>query len=104
MQIAFLDDSTLERKAKGVKSKVEKVLMKCGHAANATCDGKPACAICACTEVADTIPDLTGRKARCGYYGTHCHSETPSSMKLPFFEYRPDKEYDTYYCGCYGWD
>ena len=82
------------------------VMMKCGHAANATDkDGKPICAICIgltpdAEIVAETKPDLTGRKARC----TQCGRVTNSNEKLPFFEYRPNCEYDSFYCGCRGWD
>lgn len=94
------------------------VLMKCGCRAQGYTgkagDRKPICIIHDCTEVADEQPDLTGRKARCSYYGCgvkygnrkdgKCHSEVDSSIGLPFFEYRPDAEYDKYYCGCWGWD
>lgn len=123
------------------------VMMQCGHAANATCEGKPCCAICTgspgATLVAET-PNLEGRQARCSY----CNSTQPSSTKLAFFEYRGPgsqsasqsckcgyhwaahvhdprrvvptsvvergecsgfqskggSEYDSYYCGCRGWD
>ena len=27
-----------------------------------------------------------------------------SNEMAPFFKARPDKEFDDYYCGCYGWD
>lgn len=81
-------------------------LMKCGHTANAVSNGKPCCAICfgideGATEIADTVPDLTGRKAKC-FYG--CGKIADSSYSLPFFEYKPNSEYDSYYCGCEGWD
>lgn len=35
-----------------------------------------------------------------------CDCEKPSDPKLPFFESKPDKEFDAFYCGCYscGWD
>lgn len=79
-------------------------LMKCGHAANSTSNGKPSCVICAGiikdNEVIDQIVDLTGRFAKCAYGG----SVVPSSMDLAFFEYRPNEKEDIYYCGCYGWD
>lgn len=83
-------------------------IMKCGHAANAHMqrDGKdvPCCAICFGSDGAEEIkelqPDLTGRKARC-FYGDN---ETASSNNLPFFDYCDDKEYDRYYCGCFGFD
>lgn len=82
--------------------------MKCGHANNAvTGDGKPACAICECTEIERECKGnegLEGREARCSYYGKNCHSKTASSWDLAFFSHRPDKEYDEYYCGCWGWD
>lgn len=86
-----------------------KVIMKCGHSANAEhvlSDGtrEPCCAICDCFEVAEKLPDLTGRKARCDYYGFKCRSERDSRIDLPFFEYCPDKKHDRFYCGCYGWD
>lgn len=101
-------------------------MMKCGHAANATnSDGKPVCAICiliglGADEVAAT-PALSGRIAKCSY--TKCHetwlrkhdthygefgadgqSFAPSSTNLPFFEHKPDKPFDEYFCGCWGWD
>ena len=81
------------------------VMMKCGHAANATHNGKPVCAIYFgltpdAEIVAGTAPDLTGRKARCNY----CGEIVDSKASLPFFEYRPEQEYDSFYCGCWGWD
>ena len=81
-------------------------LMKCGHTANATdSDGKPVCAICAgltpnAKIVDNKKPDLKGRIAKCN----SCSRTTSSSYNLAFFEYKPDKEQDSYYCGCYGWD
>lgn len=75
-------------------------MMACGHAANSTCNGKPACAICTCTVIAKEAPSLKDRKAVCLY----CNTKVPSSTNLPFFEYRPKLEYDGYYCGCRGWD
>lgn len=83
-----------------------KPMMKCGHAANAVDkDGNPCCAICAGSTpdafiVEDKEIDLTGRKAICSY----CNTIVDSSLDLPFFEYRPDKEYDNFYDGCWGWD
>lgn len=81
------------------------VAMQCGHTANATSsDGKPACAICVGIHPGATEPgppsDLTGRTARCAYGGI----AVPSNASLPFFEHRPDKPHDLYYCGCFGWD
>ena len=83
----------------------EPVLMKCGHTANAEYDnGKPCCLICSLKreayEVVDDKPDLTGRKAKC----TDCGEIVDSNWNLPFFEYCPDKEYDRFYSGCWGWD
>ncbi len=101
-------------------------MMKCGHAANATSNGKPACVICAGISgganmiVNDNPPNLSGRKARCSYYGTSpkgrnyegesckrgevCKCERDSSEELAFFEYCLGKDFDKYYCGCWGWD
>jgi hypothetical protein len=46
------------------------------------------------------------RKARCGYYGKRCKSEALSRDRanLAFFKETPDRDYDDYYCGCYGWN
>lgn len=92
-----------------------KPLMKCGHTAHARDEhGNPACIICNCTEVEENKPDLTDRKARCSYHGQTftrcngqtitCHGEADSSYRLPFFEHKPESEFDAYYCGCWGWD
>lgn len=43
---------------------------------------------------------LGGRVAKC----IDCGKTKPSNENLPFFERRPNKEYDIFYCGCYGWD
>ena len=76
------------------------IIMACGHVANArTKYGKPACAICMCEKIGE-MPDLTNRIAKC----LLCGNERDSNIDLPFFEYRPDSEYDNYYCGCMGWD
>jgi len=103
-------------------------LMGCGHTANSTVKGKdglpdrPACAICVCIvpgwdNPVEVKPSLDGRMARCGYDsrlrgGQHegrnhnraGESPTPSRWGLPFFEHRPDKDEDAFYCGCWGWD
>ena len=68
-------------------------------------------------------PDLTRRKARCAYYGKPvkisayngnccnickggdiCRCEKDSNLNLWFFQYKPDKPYDEYYCACHGCD
>lgn len=37
--------------------------------------------------------------------GTRCKCERPSAgEQLPFFESKPDRPYDAFYCGCSGWD
>ena len=86
-----------------------KYLMACGHVAQAIDDaGNPVCAICCpdpkSTIVKRTIENMTdgleGRKARCAW----CNKKTDSRWDLAFFEYKPNKEYDEYYCGCGGWD
>ena len=99
-------------------------LMKCGHSANGrnSKTGRPVCVICAGltpdAEIEVETPSLEGRTARCAYYGARpyknecpkcrgrerCKCEEQSSSNLAFFEYRPDAEYDSFYCGCSGWD
>jgi hypothetical protein len=65
------------------------VMMECGHAANATTEGNPCCAICfmldpGATVVSVSPPSLEGRIAVC----PHCKKTKPSSPELAFFEYR----------------
>lgn len=84
-------------------------MMKCGHRANAKNmeTGLPVCAICigigsGGDVVDDSPPDMTNRMATCSY---GCKTPPrPSTDNLAFFEHRPDKDTDVYYCGCYGWD
>lgn len=81
-------------------------LMGCGCAANATdSDGKPVCAvhlgINAGAEQVAEAPNLKGRRAKCCY---RCGSESDSNLNLAFFEHRPNQEFDSYYCGCWGWN
>jgi hypothetical protein len=66
--------------------------------------------------ISDAAPDLTNREALCRYrspgtYGARRgekrgsrHGYVKSSVDLPFFEHHPDKPFDEYYCGCFGWD
>lgn len=75
-------------------------LMKCGHTANATVNGKEMCTICDCFEEADEMPSLEGRRAKCIY----CNHTVKSSYDLPFFKYQPIYASDRFYCGCRGWD
>jgi hypothetical protein len=101
-------------------------MMTCGCAGQANRilkDGSriPACIIHDCTEVAPAGPDLTGRKARCAYYGKStslkarysrnecnygqdkapiCTCEQPSSSKLPFFEYQGAGSTEATKCKC----
>lgn len=100
---------------------------------NAT-TGQPSCAICLgdprAEQIEENPPDLTNRKARCVYFGAvsgipgqcspvmgafgHpelntkprcvCQTEIASNLNLPFFEYRPNEDFDFFYCGCHGWD
>ena len=87
-----------------------KPMMKCGHTANATSEDKPCCVICAPKKEAFQIsldPDLTGRMMKCSYTrgrNGETHKPVPSKLTAAFFEYRPDREFDEYYCGCWGWD
>lgn len=84
-------------------------LMKCGHVAQGVAsDGKPVCVICAGIHTGGLTVDrelhgtegLEGRKAKC----FDCGETVDSRWELPFFDYRPDEEYDGYYDGCRGWD
>jgi hypothetical protein len=107
---------------------MSEIMMKCGHASQGYKvvgdECIPCCVICDETEQAPA-PDLTGRTARCSYYGMakinrryandecnygckgktkcECGSE-PSKVDLAFFKHHPDKEQDEFYCGCMGWD
>lgn len=79
-------------------------MLKCGCRAvgsltTTTGERVPYCVTHDCGEVAPN-PDLTGREARCPY----CKHVRESKTDLPFFMYRPEAEYDSYYCGCRGWD
>jgi hypothetical protein len=71
---------------------------------------------------------MSERMARCnyfgkpyphpnGYHGCECRNcrdvnkgvcvcERPSSdgAKLAFFQARPEREYDSFYCGCHSWE
>ena len=77
-------------------------IMECGHIENAkTLDNKPFCAICSCDVVAKEINDTnkTQKFAKC-----HCGKIKESSPYLPFFKEQPNSKYDSFYCGCDGWD
>lgn len=110
---------------------MEHKILKCGHAANAEKvlpDGTriPSCVFCDCTEEA-IQPNLEGRMARCNHYDSPvskrnnetyypkmmttnalgqrcCGSIVPSDTNLPFFQYKPNEKYDSFYCGCQSWD
>lgn len=80
-------------------------LMKCGHTSNATDEnGNPVCLICVgikkgAEEIAEYQPDLKNREAKC----MDCGKKVNSELNLPFFEHKPESEYDRFYCGCRGW-
>ena len=90
-------------------NKNDLILMKCGCVAMAVCRQRngvvydppiPACAIHDCVEPAEEQPDLTGREAQC----TMCGKPAPSSIDLPFFEYRgPGSPFATEKCGNCGY-
>lgn len=78
------------------------VMMKCGHAANATdSTGRPSCAMCigihpGADVIDPSFPDLGGRQAQCS-----CKRLKPSSATLPFFEYcGPESKEATESCTC----
>lgn len=80
-------------------------IMKCGHVVD---EKHPKCDLCNCTtilrEVMNNTDGLENRKARCCQHKTSKPPEVPSRWDLPFFNYRPDKDFDEYYCGCWGWE
>ena len=89
------------------------ILMKCGCVSTGVCTARngikydppiPICITHDCSVIEENKPSLSGRKSRCSYYGSHCHSEFDSSYNLAFFKYKPESAFDTYYCGCFGWD
>ena len=53
------------------------------------------------TVTAEYVDDAK-RKSKCTYGCKDTIVESKES--LPFFKEQKDKEYDEYYCGCYGWD
>ena len=79
-------------------------MMVCGHAANGQ-EAKtkaPICVVCNVVEVSKEPVNLDGRKAVC-IYG--CDKTIAAShIGLPFFEYKPDRPCDLYYCGCRGYE
>lgn len=81
----------------------ELVLMKCGHIAMAENNNQPCCPICSpkkeAFEIVKNKPDLKNRKAKC----LDCGEIVDSNWNLPFFEYRPEEEFDRFYSGCWGW-
>ena len=94
-------------------------MMVCGHAAQGICRESngvkfnppiPSCLICSCLEINKDPPNLEGRLAKCSYRAKRNglkhepEATKPSSSALAFFEYKPDSEFDRYYCGCHGWD
>lgn len=93
-----------------MNNRLYNILMKCGHSANSTKqiavdDEIPYCVICDCEEIVGEVDTFVtqGRKAKCCYYCS-CHNIVDSEPGLPFFKMQPDQEYDSYYCGCEGWD
>jgi hypothetical protein len=87
--------------------------MQCGHQGLGTFEGEPVCLVCfpkpESMKLNADPPDVTGRRARCCYYGSRakgrkCTGEEDSHYGLPFFHHRPGEEFDSYYCGCWGWD
>lgn len=84
----------------------EKPMMECGHVANAidARTGEPCCVICNEFRTKIVSNNFSERKAICMGCKHGKANTVESSMDLPFFQHRPDEEYDSYYCGCWGWD
>ncbi len=79
-------------------------MMACGCVAQGTHKGEPVCVshmgiLPGAYEVAET-PDLAGRVAVC----VDCRRERESATALAFFTHDPDRDRDTFYCGCRGWN
>lgn len=89
---------------------MKRYIMKCGHVASVDDyeDKEPRCDLCDCTEVVREVQNntdgLEDRIALCMGHKGKGYAETPSRWNLPFFQYNPDKDYDEYYCGCWGWE
>lgn len=83
------------------------VYLACGCLSNAIDqDNNPACSTH--DGLMDTspaeLPDLMDRKAVCTQHKFTPKKVVDSVITLPFFQYRPDMQFDSYYCGCWGWD
>jgi len=77
------------------------VLLTCGHTSNSVDFlGQPACALCGHSKPAAEPPSLVGRIARCHYGDKNCQSD----YGLPFFKLELDNDFDSFYCGCKGWN
>jgi len=79
--------------------------MKCGHVSQGLDrDGNYACKLCYPRPdsliIVKEMPSLEGRKAKC----SDCGKIVESSYDLPFFKYRNGEKFDSYYCGCCGWN
>lgn len=84
---------------------MKEYLMKCGHVSNAiTGEGNPACAICGCQNIDREVSNTEGLEGRFAVCDECRKTKVPSRWGLPFFEYRPDRDTDKFYCGCWGWD
>lgn len=87
----------------------DRILMKCGCVASAVCRASggqtfdppiPSCPVHDCLDMAEQVPDLAGRTAKCA----HCKKEVPSNYDLPFFEYRgPGSPSAVDHCGNCGY-
>lgn len=79
-------------------------MMRCGcRAQGNTQDGKPICVTHFDTPEGREeapAPDLSGRESVCCY----CRKTKPSSVELPFFTHHPERQMDSHYDGCRGWD
>ena len=91
-----------------------KYLMGCGHVTGTTLlkNGSPVCPICyeiekgydeIICEASGTM-GLEGRKAISPQTPVSFRKIVDSSWDLPFFEHRPNEEYDVYYDGYYGFN
>jgi hypothetical protein len=87
-----------------------KYAMECGHVSNALHTEEDGTQIQVCLQCfaipfirkeAKTPANLKNRIARCT---KSCGAMKPSSPDLSYFHYEKDKEFDSFYNGCEGWN
>lgn len=88
--------ATVEEAAAVFRARMPVRLARCNRYGSRTRRTGRAATHCECRECAKAID----REINLGV----CQCERPSSPDLAFFQARPDREFDEFYCGCFGWD